>query len=211
MTKREFVENLFNENRNGNPELMDIETAENDLNNFRLDGWDIPEDLTADEYAEIWNSLVEEEATKIMEKYIVIHEINGDSFTTGFDNMEDAITEAQTQWRYLTRNEKKKSHIYVLESANPDVEADNHLDGNVVYEAEIIDEAILELYKYLSMETSTENIQRDMQYGYLTENTGRDGDEYWWYFDEPKGENVAVNTRTLDIVSDEDEIRELFE
>ena len=59
MTKREFVENLFNENRNGNPELMDIETAENDLNNFRLDGWDIPEDLTAEEYAEIWNDLVE--------------------------------------------------------------------------------------------------------------------------------------------------------
>ena len=59
MTKREFVENLFNENRNGNPELMDIETAENDLNNFRLDGWDIPEDLTAEEYAEIWNNLIE--------------------------------------------------------------------------------------------------------------------------------------------------------
>ena len=152
-----------------------------------------------------------ERGMKIMEKYIVIHDINGDSFTTGFDKMEDAIAEAQMQWRYLTRNEKKKSHIYVLESANPDVEADNHLDGNVVYEAEITDEAILALYKYLSMETSTENIQRDMQYGYLTENTGRDGDDYWWYFDEPKGENVAVNTRTLDIVSDEDEIRELFE
>ena len=152
-----------------------------------------------------------ERGMKIMEKYIVIHDINGDSFTTGFDKVEDAIADAQTQWRYLTRNEKKKSHIYVLESANPDVEADNHLDGNIVYEAEITDEAILALYKYLSMETSTENIQRDMQYGYLTENTGRDGDDYWWYFDEPKGENVAVNTRTLNIVSDEDEIRELFE
>ena len=152
-----------------------------------------------------------ERGMKIMEKYIVIHDINGDSFTTGFDKVEDAIADAQTQWRYLTRNEKKKSHIYVLESANPDVEADNHLDGNIVYEAEITDEAILALYKYLSMETSTENIQREMQYGYLTENTGRDGDDYWWYFDEPKGENVAVNTRTLNIVSDEDEIRELFE
>lgn len=152
-----------------------------------------------------------ERGMKIMEKYIVIHDINGDSFTTGFDKVEDAIADAQTQWRYLTRNEKKKSHIYVLESANPDVESDNHLDGNVVYEAEITDEAILALYKYLSMETSTENIQRDMQYGYLTENTGRDGDDYWWYFDEPKGENVAVNARTLDIVSDEDEIKDLFE
>ena len=56
MTAREWVENLFNEDRN-DAEPMSVRTAESDLRNFRAEGWDVPEDLTAQEYMEIWNEL----------------------------------------------------------------------------------------------------------------------------------------------------------
>ena len=57
VTTREFVENLFSDCREG-AEPMTIEEAEADIRNFNADGWELPDDMTAEEYMEIWNELV---------------------------------------------------------------------------------------------------------------------------------------------------------
>lgn len=64
MDKYDFVLDLFNESRE-TPAPMDIETARIDIRNFKReaeadpDGWTVPEDITPEEYMEIWNSLYE--------------------------------------------------------------------------------------------------------------------------------------------------------
>lgn len=63
MTTSEFVRNLW-ENSSDYTTRMDITTAQNDLNTFRAEGWDVPDDLTAEEYAEAWNELVDSVADK---------------------------------------------------------------------------------------------------------------------------------------------------
>lgn len=59
MTTSEFVRSLF-ENSNDYTTRMDIETARQDLDNFRADGWDLPEDITPEDYMEAWNDLIDE-------------------------------------------------------------------------------------------------------------------------------------------------------
>lgn len=63
MTTSEFVRNLW-ENSSDYTTKMDITTAQNDLDTFRAEGWDVPDDLTAEEYAEVWNELVDSVADK---------------------------------------------------------------------------------------------------------------------------------------------------
>lgn len=58
-TNYEFVRNLFDATRE-HPEPLDLATAQQDLRNFRAEGWNVPDDLTAEEYLEIWNGLVSE-------------------------------------------------------------------------------------------------------------------------------------------------------
>ena len=58
MTTSEFIRNLW-ENSSDYTTRMDITTAQNDLDTFRAEGWDVPDDLTAEEYAEAWNELVD--------------------------------------------------------------------------------------------------------------------------------------------------------
>lgn len=60
----------------------------------------------------------------------------GDEFDKEFDVLEDAIEEAKNQWDHLTYAEQKKRTVYVLESVNPDEDADNHFDGNPVWTSE---------------------------------------------------------------------------
>lgn len=61
MTIREFVKTLWENDPNGSAsERMDLETARADLENFRADGWDLPDGITPESYAEAWNELVEE-------------------------------------------------------------------------------------------------------------------------------------------------------
>ena len=55
-TTREFVQDLFDNATDILP--MTPEDAQEDLKAFRADGWDIPEDLDAETYCEIWNDLV---------------------------------------------------------------------------------------------------------------------------------------------------------
>lgn len=42
-------------------ERITLEEAEYDLDNFKADGWDLPEEFTATEYRRIWNELVYEQ------------------------------------------------------------------------------------------------------------------------------------------------------
>lgn len=56
-----FVADLFDNALDSAPMTTDI--AAEDLSRFRAeDGWDVPEDLTPEEYAEIWNRFCSEEA-----------------------------------------------------------------------------------------------------------------------------------------------------
>lgn len=57
MTILEFVSNLFDAHP-VTPERMTIEQAEKDLQNFRREGWELPNDITPAEYMEEWNALI---------------------------------------------------------------------------------------------------------------------------------------------------------
>lgn len=43
------------------PEIMTVEDAAYDIENFKAEGWeDIPEELTPEVYASLWNEMVRE-------------------------------------------------------------------------------------------------------------------------------------------------------
>lgn len=70
-------------------------------------------------------------------KYIICDvRDNGNFFTEEYDSKEESIREADEEWnRYKTDEEKRHTvAFYVLESANPDEDAVNHFDGNLVKE-----------------------------------------------------------------------------
>jgi len=67
-------------------------------------------------------------------KYVVIDARDGDVWTSEHDNLEDAIADAKQRWYHLTADEKDESNFYILESQNPDEEAEDHLDGDTVWE-----------------------------------------------------------------------------
>ena len=58
---------------------------------------------------------------------------SGDIFTEERETLQEAIKEADREWHYLTGREKEQRTIYVLESVNPDEDAPDHFDGNIVY------------------------------------------------------------------------------
>lgn len=69
-------------------------------------------------------------------KYIVIDRVKYDEFVREFDSKEDAIKWAKGDWDYMCAADKKcRDEYYVLESVNPDEEAEDHFDGNVVWDA----------------------------------------------------------------------------
>ena len=59
MTIREFVENLYN-NSPAPAEQMGTLQAYHDLQNFRENGWDLPDGITVKRYRDAWNELVAE-------------------------------------------------------------------------------------------------------------------------------------------------------
>lgn len=61
MTTYEFVTDLFNEADTDQMTKMTVETAASDLDNFARDGWELPEGLTPELYAETWNELLTEQ------------------------------------------------------------------------------------------------------------------------------------------------------
>ena len=65
---------------------------------------------------------------------------------------------------------------------------------------------IAKLYDYIGHDL--ENVPEDMDKGYLTIDTGRDGYEYYWYADEKY--NVAINRKTGRMVTEEFDFDKLF-
>lgn len=65
-------------------------------------------------------------------KYILIDTKGCDTFTKEFDSKEEAIKTGDQDFAYLTKNDKKNREFYLLESVNPDEDAENHFDGDVI-------------------------------------------------------------------------------
>lgn len=68
-------------------------------------------------------------------RYIVIDERkNGQLFTEEFEHKDNAINTAKYDWNHRTEYDKKYTErFYVLESVNPDEDADDHFDGNPIF------------------------------------------------------------------------------
>ena len=54
MTTAEFVRELY-DSTSTSPNGITVDQAAEDIRNFRSDDWDIPEDITPEEYAAEWN------------------------------------------------------------------------------------------------------------------------------------------------------------
>lgn len=66
-------------------------------------------------------------------KYIYTREIKNDIFAEEFETAEEAIRYGNDEWDGLTQHDRDRTTAaYVLESANPDEDAPDHLDGNVI-------------------------------------------------------------------------------
>lgn len=66
-------------------------------------------------------------------KYIIIDDYKGDCFSSEFNTAEEAIKQADIEWAHLTEKEKRnRTAFYVLESVNPDEDAENHYDGTPI-------------------------------------------------------------------------------
>jgi len=58
----------------------------------------------------------------------------GDWFCEEFENKTEAIEYAEREWDRLSEYDKKYQKIWVIKSANPDENAEDHFDGDVVWE-----------------------------------------------------------------------------
>ena len=70
-------------------------------------------------------------------KYITIKttkDYTGDQYDKEFDSREAAIDEAVMLWNHLTDSDKKKETVFVMESVNPDEDAEDHFDGDVFWQ-----------------------------------------------------------------------------
>ena len=66
-------------------------------------------------------------------KYIIIDERKNDFLTEEFESKDEAIKTAKSDWDRRTAYDKKNTKAYyVLESVNPDEDADDHYDGNPI-------------------------------------------------------------------------------
>lgn len=66
-------------------------------------------------------------------KYVVVDCKNGDMFDTEHETKEQALACAEEKWSHLTKEEKKdRESFFVLKSENPDEEAENHFDGDII-------------------------------------------------------------------------------
>lgn len=66
-------------------------------------------------------------------RYVLIDEVGMDVFNKEFENKEEAMKKAELEWEKLSDYDKKRrTAFYLFESANPDEEAENHFDGDVI-------------------------------------------------------------------------------
>ncbi len=70
-------------------------------------------------------------------RYVLVDQVrNSYLFSKEFDTKEEAVRKASIEWAKMTEHDKRRREsFYVLESINPDEEAENHFDGTPVWEA----------------------------------------------------------------------------
>lgn len=67
-------------------------------------------------------------------KYIYITGTEHDEEVTESNNKEELIEMAKRDWSHMNDEDKKRTvNHYVIESINPDEDAENHFDGDIVY------------------------------------------------------------------------------
>ena len=70
-------------------------------------------------------------------KYVVVDDRTkfgkADIFVDEFESQEEAISWAEEMWNHKTTEEMDKCEYYVLESANPNEESEDHFDGDIVW------------------------------------------------------------------------------
>lgn len=64
-------------------------------------------------------------------KYVLIDVSRDDQFEKEFDNLEEALKQGELDFAKITSADHC-TEFYLLESINPDEEAENHFDGNVI-------------------------------------------------------------------------------
>lgn len=68
-------------------------------------------------------------------EYIVYDQIrNGDLYTGEFSDLDSAIRYAEREWSLMSDHDQGRRECYgVLRSANPDPDAVDHMDGELVW------------------------------------------------------------------------------
>lgn len=65
--------------------------------------------------------------------YILIDDRGTDLYTEEYTSLEEALKRAEYEWDHMAEREKANCEaFYLIESENPDEEAENHLDGDLV-------------------------------------------------------------------------------
>lgn len=66
-------------------------------------------------------------------KYLVIDDSENVIDVTEFENAKEAISYADHIWDCMLDDDKKScKRFYILESVNPDEDAEDHFDGNII-------------------------------------------------------------------------------
>lgn len=66
-------------------------------------------------------------------EYIVIDDCSTDLFLDEYETEEQALRKAERTWNIFTAADiERRTAFYVIKSVNPDEEAENHLDGDVI-------------------------------------------------------------------------------
>lgn len=61
-----------------------------------------------------------------------------ESFSHEFYTLEKAKSDANNNWTHLSEYEKTNRKVYALESVNPDEDAEDHYDGDIVYRPDVL-------------------------------------------------------------------------
>ena len=146
-------------------------------------------------------------------EYIVIEDCGTDCFTKEFNNLEEARRAAKDEFSRLTPSDLKRyKAFYILKSANPNEDAENHMDGEILKRFVFTQPEYLALEK--AVETAGENVTADyikhnIELGYLDIVEGRSGRAIADYMD--MDDHVGrVYVDTLTVLTAEEVEKELF-
>lgn len=71
-------------------------------------------------------------------KFVIVDQTATDMFNEEFETREEAINAATKEWNHMSAHDQKlREAYYVLESQNPDEDAEDHFDGDIIWGASI--------------------------------------------------------------------------